>query len=73
MSGSSQSRDSLISVRLVVADHYQANPVNGLDLLVSDFTGYNIKKVPIIRYVSFLPDRQHTNHSGAEGVYKAKK
>jgi len=49
MSGSSQSRDSLISVRLVVADHYQANPVNGLDPLVSDFTGYNIKKVPIIR------------------------
>ena len=46
---SSQSRDCLVSVRCVVADHYQAEPVAGLDPLVSDFTGYNIRKVPIIR------------------------
>lgn len=45
----SQSRGSLISVRCVVADHYQAEPIPGLDPLVSDFTGYNIRKVPIIR------------------------
>ena len=48
---SSQSRDCLVSVRCVVADHYQAEPVAGLDPLVSDFTGYNIRKVPLIRWV----------------------
>ena len=51
---SSQSRDCLVSVRCVVADHYQAEPVAGLDPLVSDFTGYNIRKVPIIRWVMSL-------------------
>ena len=51
---SSQSRDCLVSVRCVVADHYQAEPVAGLDPLVSDFTGYNIRKVPIIRWVRAL-------------------
>ena len=52
---SSQSRDCLVSVRCVVADHYQAEPVAGLDPLVSDFTGYNIRKVPIIRCVMSEP------------------
>ena len=52
---SSQSRDCLVSVRCVVVDHYQAEPVAGLDPLVSDFTGYNIRKVPIIRCVMSEP------------------
>ena len=45
----SQSADALVSVRWVVADHYQGEPVPGLDPLVSDFTGFNIKRVPVIR------------------------
>jgi len=45
----SQSEGALISVRLVVVDHYMSEPVAGLDPLVSDFRGYNIRKVPIIR------------------------
>jgi len=45
----SQSEGVLISVRLVVVDHYMSEPVAGLDPLVSDFRGYNIRKVPIIR------------------------
>lgn len=49
MSLSSQSREALISVRLVVADHYMAAPVAGLDPLVSPFTGGAIKRLPVIR------------------------
>ena len=49
MSLSSQSREALISVRLVVADHYMAAPVPGLDPLVSPFTGAAIKRLPVIR------------------------
>jgi len=45
----SQSQDALISVRLVVVDHYMSEPVPGLDPLISDFRGYSIRKVPIIR------------------------
>eukprot|EP00092_Neocalanus_flemingeri_P026221 GFUD01028422.1.p1 GENE.GFUD01028422.1~~GFUD01028422.1.p1 ORF type:complete len:564 (-),score=168.80 GFUD01028422.1:58-1749(-) len=45
----SQSQDALISVRLVVVDHYMSQPVSGLDPLISDFRGYSIRKVPIIR------------------------
>ena len=49
MSQSSQARAALISVRLVVADHYMAAPVPGLDPLVSTFTGAEIKRLPVIR------------------------
>ena len=59
---SSQSRDCLVSVRCVVADHYQAEPVAGLDPLVSDFTGYNIRKVPIIRWVMSLCPLEHISY-----------
>lgn len=45
----SQSEGALISVRLVLVDHYMSEPVSGLDPLISDFRGYNIRKVPIIR------------------------
>ena len=55
---SSQSRDALISVRLVVADHYQAPPITGVDPLVSDFSGYSIKKVPVIRVFGSTPAGQ---------------
>ena len=54
----SQCREALISVRLVVVDHYQASPQPGLDPLVSQFTGYNIKKVPIIRIFGSSPAGQ---------------
>ena len=60
---SSQSRDCLVSVRCVVADHYQAEPVAGLDPLVSDFTGYNIRKVPIIRWVMSLCPLEHISYN----------
>ena len=36
-------------MRLVVADHYMAAPVPGLDPLVSAFTGAEIKRLPVIR------------------------
>ena len=49
MSQSSQARAALISVRLVVADHYMAAPVHGLDPLVSAFSGAEIKRLPVIR------------------------
>ena len=54
----SQCREALISVRLVVVDHYQASPQPGLDPLVSQLTGYNIKKVPIIRIFGSSPADQ---------------
>ena len=37
--------EALVSVRLVVVDHYMAPPVPTLDPLVSEFRGYNVKKV----------------------------
>ena len=64
---SSQSRDCLVSVRCVVADHYQAEPVAGLDPLVSDFTGYNIRKVPIIRWVMSLCPLEHISYHSLIG------
>ena len=54
----SQCQEALISVRLVEADHYQAAPQPGLDPLVSQFTGYDIKKVPIIRIFGSPPAGQ---------------
>ena len=54
----SQCQEALISVRLVEADHYQAAPHPGLDPLVSQFTGYDIKKVPIIRIFGSTPAGQ---------------
>ena len=44
MSQSSQARAALISVRLVVADHYMAASIHGLDPL-----GAEIKRLPVIR------------------------
>ena len=44
MSQFSQARAALISVRLVVADHYMAAPIPGLDPL-----GAEIKRLPVIR------------------------
>ena len=54
----SQPTDALISVRLVVMDHYMASPVPSLDPLVSDFRGYNVKKVPILRIFGSTPAGQ---------------
>ena len=45
----SQYASALISVRLVVMDHYMANPVNSLDPLVSDFRGTQVLKIPVFR------------------------
>lgn len=49
MSESSQAGAALISVRLVLADHYMAAPVPGLDPLVSAFTGAEIKRLQAIK------------------------
>ena len=54
----SQTAEALVSVRLVVMDHYMATPVPTLDPLVSDFRGYNIKKVPILRIFGSTPAGQ---------------
>lgn len=40
--------EALVSVRLVVVDHYMAPPLPTLDPLVSDFRGYNVKKVLLL-------------------------
>ena len=56
----SECPSALLSVRLVVVDHYQSDPVAGLDPLVSQFTGYNIKKVPVIRIFGSSPAGQRT-------------
>jgi len=45
----SQSEGAFVSVRLVVMDHYMAEPISGLDPVVSEFRGYNIRKVPVLR------------------------
>ena len=56
----SECPSALLSIRLVVVDHYQSDPVPGLDPLVSHFTGYNIKKVPVIRIFGSSPAGQRT-------------
>ena len=50
--GESQAEAALLSVCLVVAEHYMAEPVPDLDPLVSEFSGYNVRRVPVIRYQS---------------------
>lgn len=37
------------SVCLVTIDHYMCNPIDGLDLLYSEFWGTQIVKVPVLR------------------------
>ena len=54
----SQYASSLISVRLVVMDHYMANPVHSLDPLVSDFRGTPVRKVPVLRVFGSTPAGQ---------------
>ncbi|XP_049954261.1 DNA polymerase zeta catalytic subunit [Schistocerca serialis cubense] len=39
----------MFSVNLVVADYYMHQPIPGLDLEYSEFRGYAIKEVPILR------------------------
>ena len=48
--GESQAEAALLSVCLVVAEHYMAEPFPDLDPLVSEFSGYNVRRVPVIRY-----------------------
>jgi len=54
----SQYASALVSVRLVVMDHYMANPVNSLDPLVSDFRGTQVRKVPVLRVFGSTPAGQ---------------
>lgn len=58
--GSSQGPGALLSVTVVVADHYQTAPLHGLDPVISQFSGYNIKKVPVIRIFGSTPAGQRT-------------
>ena len=54
----SQCASALVSVRLVVMDHYMANPVHSLDPLVSDFRGTQVRKVPVLRVFGSTPAGQ---------------
>ena len=54
----SQYASALVSVRLVVMDHYMANPVHSLDPLVSDFRGTQVRKVPVLRVFGSTPAGQ---------------
>jgi len=56
----SQSSDAFISVRIVGMDHYMSDPIEGLDPLISDFRGYEIRKVPILRVFGATPAGQNT-------------
>ena len=49
---------ALISVRLVVMDHYIASPIHSLDPLVSDFKGTPVRKVPVLRVFGSTPAGQ---------------
>ena len=55
----SQFSDAFLSVRLVVMDHYLADPVAGLDPLTSE-RGYEIRRVPILRVFGSTPAGQRT-------------
>ncbi|XP_019624970.1 PREDICTED: DNA polymerase zeta catalytic subunit-like [Branchiostoma belcheri] len=50
----------MFSVRIVTADHYQAAPVQGLDVCHSDFRGTDSKRVPVIRIFGATPAGQKT-------------
>jgi DNA polymerase zeta len=39
----------MISVRLVLADHYMSPPIPELDVSYSEFRGAEVKQVPVIR------------------------
>ena len=49
---------ALISVRLVVMDHYIASPIHSLDSLISDFKGTPVRKVPVLRVFGSTPAGQ---------------
>jgi len=51
--------DAFISVRLVVIDHYMAPPVDGLDPLVADHRGYDVRQVPVLRVFGSTPAGQN--------------
>ena len=55
----SQYSDAFISVRLVVLDHYLADPLDGLDPLTSE-RGYDIRRVPVLRVFGSTPAGQRT-------------
>lgn len=44
------------SVSLITLDHYMGNPINGLDLMYSEFWGTQIVKVPILRVFGSTPE-----------------
>jgi len=55
----SSGKDAYMSVQIVVLDHYQAEPLEGLDPLTSD-RGYDIRRVPILRVFGATPAGQKT-------------
>ena len=50
---------ALMSVRLVVMDHYMASPIHSLDSLISDFKGTPVRKVPVLRVLEAPPLVKH--------------
>ena len=45
----------MFSIRIVTTDHYQAAPLQGLDVCHSDFGHCHVAKVPVIRVFGATP------------------
>ncbi|KAK2170793.1 hypothetical protein NP493_1142g00012 [Ridgeia piscesae] len=50
----------MFSVRIVATDHYQAAPLQGLDVCRSDFGHCDVNRVPVIRVFGSTPAGQKT-------------
>ncbi|KAI0225629.1 hypothetical protein LSAT2_023636 [Lamellibrachia satsuma] len=50
----------MFSIRIVTTDHYQAAPLQGLDVCHSDFGHCDVSKVPVIRVFGATPTGQKT-------------
>ncbi|TKC36815.1 hypothetical protein EI555_016562, partial [Monodon monoceros] len=51
---------NMFSVRIVTADYYMANPLQGLDICQSPLTQAPVKKVPVVRVFGATPAGQKT-------------
>ncbi|XP_033118831.1 DNA polymerase zeta catalytic subunit-like isoform X2 [Anneissia japonica] len=52
--------DKMLSVRIVTADNYMAEPIPQLDITYSDFRGCEVKRVPVVRVFGATPTGQKT-------------
>lgn len=58
---------NMFSVRIVTADYYMANPLQGLDICQSPLTQAPVKKVPVVRVFGATPAGKRAGAADARG------